>query len=103
MKEWPGGNKVDHLFRAVEFGGEVGELLNAVKKFHRAYDDIMGNVESTEDIVTNMKEEVGDVVICLDLLCIELQKLGIDIDIGEATKAKFNKTSIKNGLVTRML
>lgn len=54
----------------------------------------MGLVGNTSNI-ENIEDEVGDVMICLSLLCADL---GIDIEA--ATKAKFNKTSLKYNLST---
>ena len=36
LKAWcDNGEEADGMFHAVELGGEVGELLNVVKKLHR--------------------------------------------------------------------
>lgn len=80
-------------FAAIELFGEVGELCNAIKKILR-HD--MGWVGGTDD-TTNLKEEIGDVAISLDLLA---QKY--DIDLWEAIIEKFNKTSDKHGFKTKL-
>lgn len=100
--EWAGSEKVDYLFRMVELAGEVGELSNAVKKFHRATQGILGNKETPETVLRNLEEEVGDVLICLDLLLNSLEAEGINIDLQTAVRMKFNKTSEKHGLKTRL-
>ena len=87
---WIGSDNVDVLFRAVEFAGEAGELSNAVKKLHRARNGIIGNNLSEKELYENLVEEMGDVLITLDLLA---QHYNINLE--EATKAKFNKTSKK--------
>lgn len=93
QKEWGGNDQIDHMFRALEVGGECGELLEAVKKMERGRRGIQGSNASRQDIA----DEAGDVVIALDLLCISL-----GIDLGLAVAEKFNKTSGKYGLETRL-
>lgn len=87
---WAGSDKVDELFRAVEFSGEAGELLNAVKKLYRLRNKIAGNRDTEADLVENLIDEMGDVIITLDLLA---ECYGIDLEI--AVRDKFNKTSKK--------
>lgn len=86
---WEGGTKADPLFHAAELGGEVGELLNVVKKLHREAMGWRGSRSSEGDLA----EEIGDVLICLDKLAAQY---GIDIEA--ATTSKFDKTSKKVGL-----
>lgn len=76
------------LFCAVELGGEVGEVMNEVKKLNRAKQGLVGGKEDEE----GLKEEIGDVLICLDLLCMKF-----DYNLGELAAKKFNKTSEKYG------
>jgi len=90
QKLWAGAEHVDVLFRAVEFAGESGEVLNAVKKLHRARNGIIGNTKDINDLMENLIEEIGDVLITIDLLANEY-----DIDLEQAVKSKFNKTSVK--------
>lgn len=85
--EWDEGGKLDLTYHALEFLTESGELGEQVKKHIRSSNGLKGN---TTDI-TKIKEEVGDVVITLCILC---DLLGID-DIEQATIDKFNKTSAK--------
>jgi len=59
-------------------GGEVGELLNLIKKMRR------GDSVS----LTEVAKEAADVLAYLDLLCV---RLGIDLE--SATIAKFNEVS----------
>jgi NTP pyrophosphatase (non-canonical NTP hydrolase) len=87
---WKGSEKVDVLFRAVEFSDEAGELLNAVKKVYRAKNGIIGNKDTEAELIENLVEEMGDVLITLDLLA-----SCYDINLEEAVKMKFNKTSKK--------
>lgn len=85
--EWDECGKLDLTYHALEFLTESGELGEQVKKHIRTSNGLKGN---TTDI-TKIKEEVGDVVITLCILC---DLLGID-DIEQATIDKFNKTSAK--------
>ncbi|AMO44133.1 nucleotide pyrophosphohydrolase [Ruegeria phage vB_RpoS-V10] len=91
---WPGGSAADAPFRTIEFGEEAGELLGAVKKLMRAQRGIAGNVgKSIEDLKMNVLEEIGDVLISLDLMTD-----AIGVDIRDCIPMKFNKTSRKVGL-----
>lgn len=84
------------LFAAVELGGEAGEALNCVKKLHRHLNGMRGGV-SLADSEKPIAEELADVIICADRVAATL-----GIDLGEAVIAKFNKTTEKNGLQTRL-
>ena len=91
---WPGSEGADAPFRTIEFGEEAGELLGAVKKLMRAQRGIAGNVgKPLEQLRTAVLEEIGDVLISLDLMT---DALGIDIR--DCVPMKFNKTSAKVGL-----
>jgi NTP pyrophosphatase (non-canonical NTP hydrolase) len=83
----------DGLFHATELGGEVGEVLNVVKKLHREAQGWRGSRATVADLA----EEIGDVVVCLDKLAAYY-----GIDLAEATAAKFNATSEKVGLPHRL-
>lgn len=89
--EWDSCGQLDLTYRALELCTECGELGEQVKKLVRTQLGLVGN---TTDI-THIADEVGDVMICLSLLCADL---GIDIEL--ATKGKFNKTSTKYNLNT---
>ena len=91
--EWPGDDECDLEFTAIEFAGEAGELMEAIKKFLRGQRGIKGSTASPHDIA----EEMGDVLVALDLLA---NKLGISLAV--AVRDKFNKTSEKYGLETRL-
>lgn len=93
QKEWDPDNKASLSFRGLEFAGEAGELASKIKKLARKTEfDFVGS----DYDMTDIREEVGDVLITLDLVC---NMMGIDIE--EATKDKFNKTSEKVGLKTK--
>lgn len=91
---WPGSDKVGVLFRSVEFAGEAGELCNAVKKLYRADNAIKGNSSKERaPLLENLIEEMGDVLITLDLLAMEY-----DVDLEKALVDKFNATSLKQDI-----
>lgn len=115
--EWPGNDQIDKAFRTLETAGEGGELAEAIEvhlrtslkalaaigslgrvseqmnKFLRAERSIEG---STADVV-DIGREMGDRIVSLDLLALEL-----GIDLGDSTAAKFNETSEKYGLSTKL-
>lgn len=79
--------------------GEYGELIeaffnyaktlkvcNTTKKILR---EANGD-PNTKDLLENLKDEIGDIIISLDLLCNKL-----NISLSESVKNKFNKTSNK--------
>lgn len=86
QEEWPGAEHADIAFRALE-------VAEAVKKYLRADRGIHGSTASVNDTA----DEVGDLVISAVLL---VDQLGIDV--GEAVRVKFNRTSEKYGLETRL-
>lgn len=90
--EW-GTVQADASFRGNELAGETGEVCNEIKKLERARLGLVGG--KTDQ--TGLKEELGDVIICVDLIA---QHYGIDLE--EAIREKFNKTSTKYGLKTFM-
>lgn len=113
-KEWDTENKVDFGFRAAELGGEVGEALevafhqtitqlqmaistgkalNNLKKLQREANGMVGSKASKEDLA----DELADVIICCGLVAMQS---GIDLD--KAVESKFNATSEKYGLLTRI-
>ncbi len=93
QQEWPGSAQADTAFRAIEVAGESGEVAEAVKKLLRERRGIKGSTASVESVA----DEIADTIIALDLLA---ENLGIDI--GPALARKFNATSEKYGLKTRI-
>jgi NTP pyrophosphatase (non-canonical NTP hydrolase) len=91
--EYPGDGKIDLSFRAMEFAGEAGELCNAVKKLVKE----QRGIGTAKGDWQNIAEEIGDVMITLDLLANQL-----GLEIWPATVAKFNATTDKMGLKTRL-
>jgi NTP pyrophosphatase (non-canonical NTP hydrolase) len=91
QQEWPGNDKADVAFRAIEVAGEAGEVSEAVKKFLRAERGIKGSTATKQDVA----DEMGDLLIALDLLASEM-----GIDLSDAVAKKFDATSKKYGLET---
>lgn len=92
--EWDAGNQIDAAYRGNELAGEVGEACNVIKKLERERLGIRGS----RDTVDHLAEELADVVICVDLIAMQY---GIDLD--GAVARKFNATSEKVGLKTRLV
>jgi NTP pyrophosphatase (non-canonical NTP hydrolase) len=92
-KEWPGNNQADICFQALELANEAGEVAGKVKKLLRAQRGIGGTTANVEDIAL----EMGDVLVSLDRLA---DSLGINLS--DAARNKFNETSRKYGMRTRM-
>lgn len=110
QKEWDSHCDIDLTYRSNEMAGEVGEALeravdlllvgvamgraaNIAKKIQRARFDIRGSRATKEQLA----EELADIIICTDLIAMHE-----DIDLGNAVREKFNQTSEKVGLQTRI-
>ena len=93
QKVWDPTDQITPTYRATELAGEVGEACNVVKKLERERLGIRGSRATKEQLA----EELADVIICVDLLAMEF-----GIDLGEAVRTKFNATSEKYGLPTRL-
>jgi len=95
QKEWcaTGDSEPDLTFRGVELGGETGEALNVIKKLERERHGWRGSRATKQDLA----DELADVVICADLAA-----MAAGIDLAEAVARKFNATSEKVGLATRL-
>lgn len=97
QKEWwanaPGGVRPSLSYHGNELAGEVGEACNVIKKLERERLGVPGSRATKQQLA----DELADVIICVDLIA---QAEGIDLD--EALVAKFNATSEKVGLRTRL-
>lgn len=93
QKEWDTDNRISLSYRGNELAGEVGEACNLIKKLERERLGIRGSQTTAEALA----EELADVVICVDLIAMQE---GIDLD--KAIRDKFNATSEKYGLKTRL-
>lgn len=91
--EWPGYERTDTTFKALEVCGEAGELAEAIKKLIRAERGIAGSTVDLDAVA----DELADVLISADLLAAHL-----GIDLSNAVIKKFNKTSMKYGLDTTL-
>ena len=92
--EWDASVKVDGSYKANELAGEVGEACNVVKKLER---ERLG-MKGSRATVQQLEDELGDVLICVDLLAMHY-----GIDPTAAALRKFNQTSEKVGLRTRVV
>jgi len=93
QKEWDRGDVITLEYRGNELAGEVGEACNVVKKLARERLGIRGSRATAQQLA----EELADVMICVDLVAMHA-----GIDLAAAVVAKFNLTSEKNGLATRL-
>ncbi|MGN6064928.1 MazG-like family protein [Brevundimonas diminuta] len=91
--EWDPSDKITLTYRLNELAGETGEACNVGKKIERERLGIRGS----RDTIEHLAEELGDVVICADLVA-----MAEGIDLEAAVAAKFNATSEKVGLKTRL-
>jgi len=91
--EWDKDDGIDAAYRGNELAGEVGEACNVIKKLERERRGIRGSRATVEDLA----DELADVVICTDLIAMQY-----DIDLDAAVERKFNATSEKVGLQTRL-
>lgn len=94
QKEWDAGNQISLSYRGNELAGETGEACNIIKKLERERLGIVGSRSTREKLA----EELADVVICADLIA-----MAENIDLQEAVRRKFNKTSEANNLETRFV
>lgn len=91
--EWCPEQTPDLSFRGNELAGETGEACNVIKKLERTRHGWRGS----EDTVEHLAEELADVVITADLVA-----MAAEIDLDAAVARKFNSTSEKHGLQTRL-
>jgi NTP pyrophosphatase (non-canonical NTP hydrolase) len=85
-------------YRGNEFAGEAGELCNMIKKIERIRLQLSGTFDRDFDrLVLEARKEAADVLITLDLICADMM-----IDLEQATRDKFNESTDKFGLKTRM-
>lgn len=94
QREWDRDNKITLAFRGNELGGECGEAQNVIKKLERERLGIRGSRATLDDLA----DELADVVICADLIAMQ-----VGIDLKEAVRRKFNRTSEANNLRTRLV
>lgn len=93
QEEWCPDQKPDLSFRGNEMAGEVGEACNVIKKLERERQGWRGS----RDTVEHLGEELADVVHTA-ILC----AITAGIDLAPYVVSKFNDTSAKNGLTTKI-
>lgn len=72
--------------------GEVGEAANIVKKLNRVRDGVPGNKVTPDELRAQLRRELGDVFVYLDLMA---QSLGFEI--ADAAVEVFNDKSAEIG------
>lgn len=72
--------------------GEVGEAANVVKKLNRYRDGIPGNTATERALRDQLRKELGDTFVYLDLMC---QALGFSVQ--DAATEVFNSKSVEIG------
>ncbi len=78
--------------------GEAGETANKIKKIRRHETGCVNDGDPPIEVLkTQAVEEMADTVIYLDLLALHL-----GMDLGEAVRNKFNKTSERFGFPERL-
>lgn len=93
QNEWDPTDNITIEFRGNELAGEVGEACNIIKKLARERMGIRGSRATMEMLA----EELADVIICVDLIA-----MMVNIDVAKAVQDKFNSTSEKYKLKTRL-
>lgn len=93
QEEWDPTNAITLSYRGNELGGETGEAQNIIKKIERERLGLRGSRATPQ----RLAEELADVIICCDLIARD-----VGIDLQQAVKDKFNATSEKYGLTTRI-
>jgi NTP pyrophosphatase (non-canonical NTP hydrolase) len=78
--EWDTGGVLDGSFYSNELAGEVGEAIDAARKL-AVYDDEV----SVEQRAQELRDELADVIICIDLLAKKFGMKPIPIVITERT------------------
>lgn len=84
----------DNLLSVIDLAAEVGKALNTIKKLERERLGIKGSRDTLENLARLLARTVAFTILVSD---------HYDIDLEQATKDKFNATSIKVGLNTRLV
>ena len=77
--------------------GELGEAANVVKKLNRVRDGVPGNKRTPDELRDDLRKELGDVFVYLDLMA---QSLGFNI--ADAAVEVFNAKSAEIGYPVQM-
>jgi NTP pyrophosphatase (non-canonical NTP hydrolase) len=94
QSEWDSDGKLSLIYHVLELVGEAGELANDIKKLEREHLGLPGSRTTRQAVL----DELADVHICLHLVA---NKLGV-ADLEAITRAKFNATSAKLNLTTKL-
>lgn len=94
MKTGSRDDITEMLFRSNELAGEAGECANAIKKIARTLtgSSFTKGQPDLEALYENLRDELGDIVICADRLATFL-----GVELRDCIAPKFNKTSRKVG------
>ncbi len=93
QQEWDADAQLTLSYRGNELAGEAGEACNVIKKLERERLGIRG---SRADFA-QLADELADVIISVDLIA-----MMAGIDLASAVVRKFNLTSEKYNLKTRI-
>jgi NTP pyrophosphatase (non-canonical NTP hydrolase) len=77
--------------------GELGEAANVLKKLNRVRDGIRGNKETPAELEANLRRELADVFVYLDLF---FQRMGTTLE--DQVKDVFNAKSAQIGYPERL-
>lgn len=93
QNEWCPDQQPDLSFRGNEMAGEVGEACNVIKKLERERQGWRGTRSSKEELANELADVIHTAILCA---------VTAGIDLEAATVEKFNATSDKNDLRTRL-
>ncbi|GEM_PF-5059875 len=93
QKEWCPDQQPDLSFRGNEMAGEVGEACNVIKKLERERQGWRGSRSTKEELASELADVIHTAILCA---------VTAGIDLEAATVEKFNATSDKNDLLTRL-
>lgn len=91
--EWCPDQQPDLSFRGNEMAGEVGEACNVIKKLERERQGWRGSRSTKEELASELADVIHTAILCA---------VTAGIDLEAATVEKFNATSDKNDLRTRL-
>lgn len=93
QKEWCPDQQPDLSFRGNEMAGEVGEACNVIKKLERERQGWRGSRATKEQLADELADVIHTAILCA---------ITAGVDLHGATINKFNATSDKNNLSTRL-
>lgn len=82
---------------ACALAGEVGELCNVIKKRNRVRDHLQQRATNEGALQHNLKMEIGDVYIYLDLLARR-----VSLNLEDCVRGTFNRISEREGFPERL-